>query len=336
MYSRYHVLSLEPTVNNRISLPDSGLCDGFCDYDKPGSVYWQMMVISLLVIIINLSNAGYATAQPSDAIISDYYEAAISEPPDELGLDPFYTKYTDAHGIPVTTGEKVPDVALLVARDIVLYMLSERPDLKKQMVDSGFRVGIMAVTDSTTDLPEQRDWKKPSPDDRRLTDGERARYERIANMTDQEYWNRRARGMGGRYTTGAEENILGYPGNHKYYGENILVHEFSHGIHRAIRGADPGLARVIEEAYEKAMGKGLWKGHYGSNTVAEYWAEGTQFWFNSNYDYKHGDTYILSSEDLREYDPALYELLARVYPPANRIPMDVFYNHEARIRTGRD
>ena len=48
-------------------------------------------------------------------------------------------------------------------------------------------------------------------------------------MTDQEYWNRRARGMGGRYTTGAEENVLGYPGT-RYFGEHILVHEFWHGI----------------------------------------------------------------------------------------------------------
>ena len=31
----------------------------------------------------------------------------------------------------------------------------------------------------------------------------------LASMTGAEYWNARARGMGGRYTTAAEENILG-------------------------------------------------------------------------------------------------------------------------------
>lgn len=275
-------------------------------------------------------------AQQEDAIIKDYYEAAVGAPPVRLQLDPFYKKYTDAWGIPVTTGGNVPDVALLVARDVILYMLSERPDLRNHMVEEGYRVGIMAVTDSTTDLPEQRDWKKPTLDDRRLTDGERANYKRIANMTDQEYWNKRARGMGGRYTTCAEENILGYSGDHKYYGENILVHEFSHGIHRAIRSVDPRLAAAIEKAYRDAMANGMWDHHYAKTTVAEYWAEGTQFWFNSNYDYKNGDVYVLSSDDLMQYDPQLYELLNQVYQADHHIPMDVFYKHEARVRAGRD
>ena len=69
-------------------------------------------------------------------------------------------------------------------------------------------------------------------------------------MTDQEYWNRRARGMGGLYTTGTEENILGYPDlsdngkkkgrpRTKYFGENIFIHELAHSVHRAIKGVDP-------------------------------------------------------------------------------------------------
>lgn len=130
-----------------------------------------------------------------------------------------------------------------------------------------------------------------------------------------------------------EENILGYSGEqHKYYGENILVHEFSHGIHKAVREVDPDLAGAIEEAYRDAMDNSLWENHYANTTVSEYWAEGTQFWFNSNYDYKNGDTYILSSDDLKLYDPQLYELLGKVYPDDHHIPMDVFYKHEARVR----
>ncbi len=268
-----------------------------------------------------------------DAIINDYYQATITTPPDKLKLDPFYKKYTDAMGLPVISGGDVPDVALLVARDVVLHMLSERADLRKHMAREGYRVGVMAVTDSTMDIPEQRDWKKPSFDDGRLTKGEQERYERIKNMTAEEYWNNRARGMGGKYVTCAEENILGYTGDrHKYYGENILVHEFSHGIHRAIREVDPELAGDIEEAYRDAMANGLWENHYGNTTVSEYWAEGTQFWFNSNYDYKNGDTYILSSDDLKKYDPQLYDLLKQVYPEDHHIPMDVFHKHETRVR----
>ena len=63
------------------------------------------------------------------------------------------------------------DVALLVARDIIIHMLSMRPDVRAAMVGGGLRVGIMAVYENTTDIPEQRNWKKPALDDRRLTPG---------------------------------------------------------------------------------------------------------------------------------------------------------------------
>lgn len=268
-----------------------------------------------------------------DAILRDYTVANVTTPPDELDLDSFYQKYTDALGIPVIGSSDVPDIAFLVARDVVITMLAKRADLRSHMAENGFRLAIMADTDSTTDLPEQRDWRKPSLDDRRLTDGERRNYDRIAAMTDQQYWNTRARGMGGRLSSCAEENILGYPGT-RYYGENILVHEFSHGIHSAIRQVDPELNSRISEAYDSAVDQGLWRGHYGGNTVAEYWAEGTQYWFNSNYDHYFDDFHIATHEDLEEYDPTLFALLGEVYG-TNHIPMDVYYMHESRLRAQR-
>lgn len=261
----------------------------------------------------------------ADARISDYAAASISRPPDSLNLDTvFYRKYIDAGGIPVVSSAKVPDEGLLVARDIIVHMLLNRPDLREYMAAHGQRVGVMSVNEVTTDIPEQRDWKKPAYDDRRLTDGERARYYQpggIASMTDRDYWARRARGMGGRYTTCAEENVLGYPGT-RYYGENILVHEFSHAIHSAIRRVDPELAADIQKAYEAAMEAGRFPRHYASNTVAEYWAEGTQWWFGSNYEACFPDATLYTADDLKAYDPTLYSLLARVYPD-HRIPMDV-------------
>jgi hypothetical protein len=56
---------------------------------------------------------------------------------------------------------------------------------------------------------------------------------------DRDYHANRSRGMGGNPTTGAEENLLGYPGT-RYFGEHIFVHEFAHAIHRAIRDVDHG------------------------------------------------------------------------------------------------
>src|SRR6185437_5631814 len=104
-------------------------------------------------------------------LIQDYLRAAIAAPPESLHLDPFYKKYTDALGIAIVSSEKVPDAALLVARDIVIHMLAKRPDLRNEMVRKRMRVGVMAQSESTTDIPEQRDWKKPRRNDPRLTPG---------------------------------------------------------------------------------------------------------------------------------------------------------------------
>jgi hypothetical protein len=256
----------------------------------------------------------------------------ISAPPSALGLDPFYKKYLDAQGIPITTSDKVPDRALFIARAIIQEMLARRPDLADELARLHERVGIMAVDEMTTDLPEQRDWKKPTIEDARVTYCERRNYAAIERMSDREYWNTRARGMGGRYTTAATENLLGVPGT-RYYGENIFVHEFSHSILDAIQNVDPKLYAEVEAAYAHAQTLGLWKGSYSAQDIQEYWAEGTQFWFNSNMAYKRGRLVVVNARDLEAYDPQLYAALAKVYPRSHHIGADVFYMHPARMNS---
>src|SRR6185295_8421974 len=149
----------------------------------------RLLITALVLVALALAAVSQEKPKP---LIENYIRASISSPPDSLNLDPFYKKYTDALGIAIVSSEKVPDAALLVARDIVIHMLAKRPDAREAMVARKMRVVVMAQSESTTDLPEQRDWKKPGPDDRRLTKGERDNYERgIGRMTDKEYWDRR-------------------------------------------------------------------------------------------------------------------------------------------------
>jgi hypothetical protein len=262
----------------------------------------------------------------------------ITLPPEELNLDPFYKKHVDAGGIPVVSSEKVKDDALLMARDIVNTMLSKRPDIRAVMVQRKSRLLVMAISEGETDLPERRDWKKPAIDDRRLTPGERANYNSpngIANMTDKQYWDNRARGMGGNITSCAEENLLGLPGT-RYYGEHITVHEFSHNIMSALQTADPELYAQIQPAYQAAKAKGLYRDsrgqeQYAINTVAEYFAEGTQWWFWSNIEFYDGATKarIQTPDEFKAYDPALYAILEKIYP-GHHIPADVYYGKNLR------
>jgi len=95
---------------------------------------------------------------------------------------------------------------------------------------------------------------------------------------------------------------------------------------------DPTLYAGIEKAYEAAKAKGLYKGQYAINTVAEYWAEGSQWWFWSNYEFYDFVIRVQSPDDLKAYDPTLYAIMEKVYP-GHHIPADVYYGlnlHPAR------
>ncbi|QNA86730.1 glycoside hydrolase [Sphingomonas sp. So64.6b] len=251
-----------------------------------------------------------------------------------MRLDPFYKRYLDADGIPILSSAKVSDEALRKARDIVLAMLAARPDLNRALIARGQRVAIMAADEGTVDIPEQRDWKKPVRGDPRLTFCEAKHYDdRIGSMTDRDYWNSRARGMAGVLTTGTVENLLGWKSS-RYYGENIFVHEFSHNILDAIHTADPALYARVEQAYAAALKQGLWKGEYTAVNIDEYWAEGTQFWFNSNKVATFGGRVVLSDEDLAAYDPALHAVLAAAYGTNHHLSADSFYLSAARVPPG--
>jgi hypothetical protein len=283
---------------------------------------------------------GVATGPP---LVASFETAMITAPPEALGLDPFYRKYTDAFGIPIVSSDKVKDAALLMARDIVNYMLLKRPDIRAVMIERKSRVLVMAQTEGEMDLPERRSWTKPAIDDRRLTDRERATYNAaggIASMTAEQYWNNRARGMGGNITSCAEENLLGLPGT-RYFGEHITVHEFSHNIMGALRTADPALYAEIQPAFDAAKARGLYKdsrgqAQYAINTVAEYFAEGTQWWFWSNIEFYDGTTgaRVQTPDEFKAYDPALYGILDRIYA-GHHIPADVYYGKNLKPVTAR-
>jgi hypothetical protein len=217
-----------------------------------------------------------ATGQPVE-LISDYLKANVGTPPASLGVDPFYTRYVDALGIPVLGSANVPAAALLVARDIVNDMLAHRPDLRRALVAQRWRTGVIAEVEMTMDIPEYARLKRPDA----------PRGEPV-NQADRDYHAHRSRGLGGNPTTGAEENLLGYPGT-RYWGEHIFVHEFAHAIMEGgIRRVDPGMFAGIQAAYDSAMAAGKYihpdgRAHYATTNAAEYWAEGVQWWFFSNY-----------------------------------------------------
>ena len=256
-------------------------------------------------------------------LISNYIKANILPVPASLGVDPFYKKYVDAQGIPVIASDKVPDDALLVARDIINSMLAKRPDLRAAMIKRRWRTGVIAEVEMTMDIPEYSRMKRPG-----------APRDEPVNQEDRDYHANRSRGLGGNPTTGAEENLLGYPGT-RYYGEHIFVHEFAHAIMTSIRDVDPTMHAEIGEAYKEAMAAGKYvhtgdRKHYATTNAGEYWAEGVQWWFFSNFgECFAGNVRVDSPEEFAAYDPVLNELISRVFD-THRIPMDVFHGKQQR------
>ncbi len=258
----------------------------------------------------------------------------VDSPPRALGFDPFYRQYLDADGIPVVASDRVSQPALRDAAAIVEGMLAHRPDLARWLAANGYRVAIMAESETTTDLPEQAHWTRPAKDDPRLTRCERKHYdERIGALTDRQYWDARARGMAGPLTSGAEEDILGKRSS-RYWGETIFVHEFAHNVLAAIRAVDPALAQRVDAAYAAARRADRWQNEYAMTSVDEYWAEGAQFWFNSNRLAVMDGRRILNAEDLKAYDPPLYAALAEAFGDTHRLAADPFWMAAARVPPG--
>lgn len=204
-------------------------------------------------------------------------------------LDSFYQKHIAVGPLPIVSSERASDFALLEAAYIVRRMLGDRPDILNALATNRVKVAIMAHNEYTTDLPEQRE------------------------MQPKVYWDSRARGLGGRTCSGAEENLLCYPGD-PYSTENILIHEFAHVIHGVgMRSVDPTFNQRLREAYKDATQRGLWKGTYAANDPGEYWAESVQNWFDNN---RHDDAlhnHVHTRAMLKEYDPEAARLCAEVF-----------------------
>lgn len=232
------------------------------------------------------------------------HQAVRFDPPDPNGVPSMYTQRLDAGGFPIVASAKVNRYALEEARYLVNQMLGDQNELRQAIIASGARLCILAWNEYTTDLPE---WSWLAHLERDDFDG----------VSAKNYYDRRARGMGGSLTdpfcSCGEENLLGYKGD-PYSTENILVHEFAHCVHlRGMSNLDPTFDDRVKEAYQHAMRHGLWSGKYASVNHHEYFAEGVQSWFNTNRQNDHDHNHVDTREELKSYDPGLASLIKEVF-----------------------
>jgi alpha-glucosidase len=222
--------------------------------------------------------------------------------PEIVALHPpeqdFFSKELVYHGIPIKASEVVSDAAIYEAYRRMSMLLGNfvlrQPMLISNLVASGVELHIFGQHQVTSDLPEFRDLKgKPLPEYNGLT-------------IDQ-----RTRGMGGRLTSCAEENLLKLKTDH-YYGRDICAHEFSHAIRN--NGLPLEVVSLFNQQYRRSLAKGLWKGAYSASNADEFFAELTMWYFGT-----HGDLNMTGPkpengpEGLKKYDPEAYALFDDFY-----------------------
>lgn len=247
-----------------------------------------LIAIAMLVATLSASRVCLAD-EPPPADDSPQVTAVPQPVREKYDLDPFYARYTDYKGYAILSSAKVSDEALLEARYLIGQLLAERDDILQALIERGCRFTVMAPDEMTTDVPEQRD------------------------MSPKDYWDRRARGLGGRITSCGEENLLNLRGD-RYARENILIHEFSHCIHeQALRTVDPTFNARLRGAYDAAIERGLWTDTYAATNPKEYWAEGVQAYFDCQAPAGGVHNDIDRREKLEKYDPELFKLIDEVF-----------------------
>ncbi len=242
----------------------------------------KALYIFIAAVFVSLSAAAAAEEQLDRNI-------EITAPPAALGFDPFYKKYMDCDGISVIGSEKVDDRAFYRLKYLLDKMLSTRPEMRQALVRDGVRYIIIAAEEQVTDVPE------------------------YSNMKPKAFWNERARGFGGRVTSCGEENLLSLPTD-RYEDESIFIHELAHAIDsRCLRLIEPEFKQRLEELYEEAMAKGLYKHDYAATNIAEYWAESVQAYFDADRENNWNHNDINTREELNEYDPKMARFVQEMF-----------------------
>lgn len=214
------------------------------------------------------------------------------------GLANFYQKYTEAYGIPVLSSSRVPDNALRRACYTLRFLLAGHSNVRKWFYRMSGRVAVIGQHEGTNNIPE---------------------HSHLPN-----WWNQRARGLGGTphapVSSGGEENVLCYQSD-RYRAQDIFLHESAHGVHLlgAAKGI-PGWDGRLRALYRQSKARGLWANTYSMSTPEEYFAEGTQAYFYVQSYAPRPDGVrgpINTREKLKNYDPALYNMIKEVFPCDN-------------------
>lgn len=225
---------------------------------------------------------------------SSGYRMSKKQYPKEWGS---FQQRSIAEGIPIRAFDCVCDGAILKAEHVVSKMVEQmHPKVLERLQQNGADVAVIGRHQVVSDMPMHS----------------------FLKGQDADFGGRNCdvgtRGVGGSWTvptcSTGEENLLMENDRH-YPSESILVHEFAHTVMAV--GMNEDQRQAVISAYFNARSSQLYKPNiYMLANADEYWAEGTQSWFEATtrIDVNSG---VNSRRRLRKYDPQLAALLEQAY-----------------------
>jgi hypothetical protein len=205
---------------------------------------------------------------------------------EEQVFDAFYTNRREVLGLTIVGGPDVPSAALDAA-EVTLLRVFEHNAHEEILARQGAYIIVAEADQGVLDLPEFA-----CLEDELGTNF----FTHVCGIADRADYP---------VVTVNALDLLG-SSRGPCDGVNILYHELGHMVHNF--AADPPDHLESRWLYADAMAAGLYEGKYAATNYREYFAEGTQSYFDAQD--REGR---FNRSWLEEYDPELYELLRRVY-----------------------
>ncbi|MGI6755727.1 MAG: hypothetical protein ACOX4F_06950 [Atopobiaceae bacterium] len=234
----------------------------------------------------------------------------------QLAYNPHYTSFLRSKsGILIKGSKVIQPYSLNIAASIVDIMLEKRPEIAQKLIERGCEIAVYGLLYDAYDVPEHR----------------------------MGYWvaTRPVAGFGGDdevpTTSISEANLIRLRSGRyatAYPHEMVLVHEFGHAVHLVGINFldDQTLAQQVRDTYKHALDTGLWHDSYAISNYEEYFATLSTIWFDvmqegvdGKWDGIRGP--VNTRDELEEYDPQGYELMAAVYPE-KRLPRPWRWNKD--------
>ncbi len=244
----------------------------------------------------------------------------VAAPPENLHLNPYYTKFTWADGFAVI-GRQASDAAMLKAGDTINKLFAYRHDILKALMDDGVRLAVLGKGETLSDLPELKDLTNVDLTIRFM--GYTPAVKLLVVPEENVLGNPRDAGVGDcleiREMAGALYYVCGtrpVDPNWNDRGRDVQQYELR------VKRLDVQFDEKLKQLYGAAMTIGMWKDTSAVQDRAAYWDAGVLAYFDAagqdgapfkdtgpNGDFTASPHSINTREALKVYDPDLFALV---------------------------